>query len=314
MSWAKKDDQWARHPKVRKAGRDARALWDVALTECCARDAAGIVDALGVKDAAYLAEVKRPAAAAASLVDVALWHDATTINECDRCLTALAGRELGPGDFYFHDWSQYQLSKAPSAEANDKEARRRRLGRNDRLKRLIRDRDGSLCRYCAKRVNFDDHRSDDGGTYDHVNPDGDNALDNVVVACRGCNILKGERTPAEAGMELLAPGTTKPDLVVVAPKPFQPVSNPRPETVPTPAENGPEKEPARFEPETNPAGTKPSPRARARTSPDGSEPAGNRAGSGPENGSEPDRVGSGPGPGPTPQVSAETQTLDEESA
>ena len=36
---------------------------------------------------------------------------------------------------------------------------------------------------------------------------GDNSLDNVVVACHQCNIVKGHRTPEEAGMLLLEPGS-----------------------------------------------------------------------------------------------------------
>lgn len=60
-------------------------------------------------------------------------------------------------------------------------------------------RDGSRCRYCGatKRLSLD-----------HVKPriqGGDDAADNLVVACRSCNSRKGGRTPEEAGMVLLAP-------------------------------------------------------------------------------------------------------------
>jgi hypothetical protein len=41
-----------------------------------------------------------------------------------------------------------------------------------------------------------------GGQYDHIRPRGPNTIDNLVVACRGCNIRKGSRTLEAAGMTL----------------------------------------------------------------------------------------------------------------
>lgn len=92
-----------------------------------------------------------------------------------------------------------------------KRARWRRasaLHNNRDLKQSIRDRDRNLCRYCGVRVNWADRRGGTSGTYDHVDPDGDNDLDNVVVACRRCNGKKRDRTPEQAGMPLYQPGTT----------------------------------------------------------------------------------------------------------
>ena len=56
-------------------------------------------------------------------------------------------------------------------------------------------RDSFTCRYC--RV--------PGGqlTVDHVDPNGDNLIDNFATACQSCNSSKGSRTPEQAGMELL---------------------------------------------------------------------------------------------------------------
>jgi hypothetical protein len=51
-------------------------------------------------------------------------------------------------------------------------------------------------------LDWTDRRSSKGGTYDHVDPAGDNSMENVVVACRGCNAVKGKRTPDQAGIEL----------------------------------------------------------------------------------------------------------------
>lgn len=85
-------------------------------------------------------------------------------------------------------------------------ARRQQLKRDGELCRRIQERDRNLCRYCGLRVNWNDKRSKISATYDHVDPDGPNSFDNVVVSCRGCNGRKRDRTPEQAGMPLLRPG------------------------------------------------------------------------------------------------------------
>lgn len=87
-------------------------------------------------------------------------------------------------------------------------ARRQRLKRDSELCRRVKERDRNLCRYCGHRVNWNDKVSPKGGTYDHIDPDGDNHFDNVAVSCRRCNGRKRDRTPDQAGMTLLKPGTT----------------------------------------------------------------------------------------------------------
>lgn len=87
-------------------------------------------------------------------------------------------------------------------------ARRKQLKRDGELCRRIQERDRNLCRYCGIRVNWSDKRSKISATYDHVDPDGPNTFDNVVIACRGCNGKKRDRTPEQAGMPLLRPGQT----------------------------------------------------------------------------------------------------------
>jgi len=81
-----------------------------------------------------------------------------------------------------------------------------------RLKRLVRRgpsriplnrrnilrRDRYTCQYCGRQ----------GGelTVDHVLPrsrGGRSTWENLVAACRSCNLKKGDRTPEEAGMRLL---------------------------------------------------------------------------------------------------------------
>jgi hypothetical protein len=72
---------------------------------------------------------------------------------------------------------------------------------------MVRERDGSFCRYCALPVNWSDRKGPSGATYDHVDPTKRATPDNIVVSCRACNSQKGFRTPAEAGMVLIQIGS-----------------------------------------------------------------------------------------------------------
>ena len=61
-------------------------------------------------------------------------------------------------------------------------------------------RDGHTCQYCARTFQTRDLN------LDHVVPrsrGGPMSWENVVCSCRVCNLRKGGRTPAEAGMRLL---------------------------------------------------------------------------------------------------------------
>jgi 5-methylcytosine-specific restriction endonuclease McrA len=61
-------------------------------------------------------------------------------------------------------------------------------------------RDGYLCQYCALRLPTRDLN------IDHVMPrsrGGPDSWENLVTACRECNLRKGRRTPEEASMRLL---------------------------------------------------------------------------------------------------------------
>lgn len=62
-------------------------------------------------------------------------------------------------------------------------------------------RDAYLCMYCAREFPAAEL------TRDHIEPTSRGGLDkweNVVAACRRCNQYKADRTPEEAGMELMA--------------------------------------------------------------------------------------------------------------
>ena len=61
-------------------------------------------------------------------------------------------------------------------------------------------RDGHQCQYCARKPTVRDLN------IDHVLPKsrgGKDSWENLVTACRNCNLRKGWKTPDEAGMRLL---------------------------------------------------------------------------------------------------------------
>lgn len=68
------------------------------------------------------------------------------------------------------------------------------------LRQQIYRRDQDRCCYCGVS------RRDPQGaslSVDHIDPLGPDFPWNLVTACRGCNSLKGQRTPEEAEMRLL---------------------------------------------------------------------------------------------------------------
>lgn len=95
---------------------------------------------------------------------------------------------------------------------------RRPPGRLALNRRNILRRDGYTCQYCGKR----------GGdlTVDHVLPKsrgGRTVWENLVAACRSCNLKKKNRTPEEAGMRLARrPVAPRHSLLLVADLPSLP--------------------------------------------------------------------------------------------
>lgn len=80
-----------------------------------------------------------------------------------------------------------------------------------KMRNRVKHRDGRECRYCGK-TNLTENRLLEAThrflTIDHIVPlcqGGTNGIDNLVVSCRSCNRLKGERTLEELGWALLPP-------------------------------------------------------------------------------------------------------------
>lgn len=66
-------------------------------------------------------------------------------------------------------------------------------------RRTVLARDGNTCQYCLRRFPPVEL------TLDHVMPrsqNGSTTWENVVAACHRCNVRKGGRTPAQAGLRL----------------------------------------------------------------------------------------------------------------
>lgn len=150
-----------------------------------------------------------------ALVPRSKLHAATARRLTVRRIDAAVDELLAEGQLVDHgDALELVVWEQPPVEVWQDDVLRWRWQRNAKLKRLpelrefVKTRDRSLCRYCGVRVNWADKKGPTGATYDHVDPDGDNTRDNVVVACRRCNGRKKDRTPAQAGMPLLRPGTT----------------------------------------------------------------------------------------------------------
>src|SRR5690606_3533375 len=147
MAWGKVDDRLYSSPKWLAAKKPARALWVTALSWSMDQLTDGHVPAH------VLAVLDGTRAEAADLVRVGLWH--TTDD-----------------GWVFHDWSDYQPSRAQVLAERAAGAARQKVARSPELRESIRRRDGDRCRYCGSSVRWNDRRGALGGTYDHVIPDG----------------------------------------------------------------------------------------------------------------------------------------------
>jgi hypothetical protein len=193
MPWIRLDDQFPDHPKVVAAGPVAAWLYVCGIGYCNRLLTDGLIPRGQVRK---LADVENATELADQLVKVGLWE------------------EVEDG-YRIHDFLEYQPSAEQVKAERSMNKTRKELYADPFLVKEVKRRDGDHCRYCYKYVRWTDRKSAQGGTFDHVIPDGGNSLDNLVVACRGCNSGKGQRTPEQANMVLRPPfGTgTSSDLV-----------------------------------------------------------------------------------------------------
>lgn len=111
--------------------------------------------------------------------------------------------QIAEDQYELYRWPDLMPSKAELEQKRGEARTRMAIVRDDDLRQEIRARDNDHCRYCTRKVSWNDRRSAAGATYDHVIPGGPNTIENLVTACRGCNSSKGSRTPEEAGMVVL---------------------------------------------------------------------------------------------------------------
>lgn len=206
MTWLKLDDNFADHPKVVVLSDAAFRLHVEGMCFC----ARMLTDGKVIRRMAqgYGDDV------IAELTSGGLWHEDG--HGCPKCV------QPGAGAFMVHDFLEWNPPASMVKQRRDHKKRSRDLHSDPALVAAIRKRDGSSCRYCAVKVNWSDRRGPMGATYDHVDPNGGNTFENVVVACRGCNASKGARTPEQAGMVLIQIGSRSRSSSDLAPVPSRP--------------------------------------------------------------------------------------------
>lgn len=173
------DDDWDNDPRVSRAGTAAFGLY----SRCGMWAARHLTDGFVSSE---LAAAYGTREWAAKLVDAGLW-------------------ETVEGGYQMPDYLRRNPSSEKVRARRALNSRRQALFRDPELRRAVRVRDQDRCRYCGVKVRWNDRRGSAGGTYDHVDPNGPNDPDNLVVCCRGCNSSKRDRTPEQAGMQLLPP-------------------------------------------------------------------------------------------------------------
>lgn len=93
MPWVKLDDQFFTHPKVQRAGRDARDLYLAGLTYCARQLTDGEIPVEAMRLLAAMAEIDDWQTAARRLLEAGLWES------CD-------------GGYVVHDYLEYNPSRA----------------------------------------------------------------------------------------------------------------------------------------------------------------------------------------------------------
>ena len=180
MAYVRLDDQIAQHPKILHAGAEAAWLWACAIAFCNRQLTDGIVPVAALRTMGTFKTA--PVKLADRLVAVGLF-------------------EVVPGGYRIVYDEGLCETPAQRAKRSDRAARH---VYQQHVSDAVRVRDGDHCRYCNRPVTWGG-RGADGGTFDHIEPSGPATVDNLVVACRGCNSSKHARTPQQAGMTLRAP-------------------------------------------------------------------------------------------------------------
>ena len=201
MSWVRLDDAMPDSLKIAPLSDAAFRAYVTSICYCARILSDGFVPAKKAKDVAGRPRVVQ------ELTDAGLW----------------AATDTG---FLVHDYLVYNPSREQVEAERAIAKRRHAMNADPEFAKRVKDRDGNRCRYCGVLVNWRDRKGAMGGTYDHVLPifqGGQETFDNLVVACRSCNVKKGARRPEEAGMALLALPESSLNLDGITPELRQPV-------------------------------------------------------------------------------------------
>lgn len=212
MPWFQIDDGFTTNPKARKLldlsldgddrGLAAIGLWMAAGSDINQSTLDGIVTRAGL--VRITLNPTKVDELAGLLVDAGLWHSAG--HSCARCT------QPPPGAYVFHDWSDYGYATREEKQLKDRKAKELK---DSRIRAEVWARDcvspdrprEANCRYCGKLVRQKDSRSEpaDRAHLDHVDPTLAIGSTNIVIACGGCNSHKGQRTLAQAQLQLRPP-------------------------------------------------------------------------------------------------------------
>lgn len=205
--WAKLEIGYSTHPKFMRLSANAFALWHEAKDWCAKYQTDGLIPKHALKLFRFYSKKS---------VELLTTSCGLPSNGEQMMAPLWEAHDVG---YKMHDYLDHNdcreevLSRIEGSELKRfLDRRRMQLWRNKELTSRIRERDGASCRYCYRIVNWSDRRGADAATYDHVDPNGDNSFDNVVVACKGCNSAKHARTPEEANMPLRPPRPTTDQL------------------------------------------------------------------------------------------------------
>lgn len=213
MPWFRISDDFTDHPKVEAAGSEAVGLWV----------------RLGAYAARQLTDGVIPGPVALRYGDQHL---------IDR-LVAVRMLDVVEDGWAIHDYLDHNPSRA---EILADRAVKKAAAVDPELRGIVKARDGNRCRYqaCGRLVNWADRRTVRGGVLDLVDPTRPVNLNNLVVACRGCQKRHVGVSAEHAGMALGPipqapppgpgrPGRSRPHLEPVQ---NQPGSDPGPIQIP----------------------------------------------------------------------------------
>lgn len=212
MPWFQVDDGFTTNPKARKLldlslegddrGLAAIGMWMAAGSDINQSTLDGIVTR-----ASLVRITLNPAKVdelAGLLVDAGFWHSAG--HSCVRC------PQPPPGAFVFHDWSDHKYATREEKQLKDRKAKELK---DARIRAEVWARDcvspdrpkEAHCRYCGKLVRQKNTTGDSANRahLDHVDPTLAIGSTNIVIACGACNHHKGQRTPAQAQLQLRPP-------------------------------------------------------------------------------------------------------------